>query len=128
MKDTQSPLDKLHADLAAGATPETAADALVAAAKHTRKRKPKKRTGRNARWEEAAARCRRVKDQLDAALSDLRDLQAEYQEVRDNLTENLASSTFGEKLDAVCDLDLDLDLSVIDEADGMDLPLGFGRD
>lgn len=50
----------------------------------------------------------------------LRELQAEYQEWLDNLPESLEDSTLAEKLQAVCDIDLD-------ELD-VDLPKGFGRD
>lgn len=54
------------------------------------------------------------------AVEVLRDLQVQYQEWLDNLPESLQDSTLAEKLQAVCDLD-------IDELD-VDLPKGFGRD
>lgn len=60
------------------------------------------------------------------ALEELRDLQEEYQEWLDGLPENLESSPLGEKLEAVCDLDLDVD--AIQEAADIELPLGYGRD
>jgi hypothetical protein len=49
----------------------------------------------------------------------LRHLQSAYQEWLDNLPEALQDSPMAEKLQAVCDLDLD-------ELD-VDLPRGFGR-
>ena len=55
-----------------------------------------------------------------AALAELRTLQAEYQDWRDQLPEALAGSRTAERLDEVCDLDLD--------ALDVDLPRGFGRD
>ena len=55
-----------------------------------------------------------------AALAELRTLQAEYQGWRDQLPEAMAGSRTAERLDEVCDLDLD----VLD----VDLPHGFGRD
>lgn len=78
-------------------------------------------------------------DALETACSDLREVQSEYEEWKDNLSENLQSSPVAEKLDAVCDLaieDLANDVrtaieeakGVIEEAEGIDLPLGFGRD
>lgn len=54
------------------------------------------------------------------AVETLRELQTEYQEWLDNLPESLQDSTLAEKLQTVCDLD-------IDELD-VDLPRGFGRD
>lgn len=54
------------------------------------------------------------------AVEILRNLQAEYQEWLDNLPESLHDSTLAEKLQTVCELD-------IDELD-IDLPRGFGRD
>lgn len=85
-------------------------------------RPPRKRApSRATRWAEAAG------DAVDA-LQRLRDLQSEYEDWKDNLPENLQGSTLGEKLEAVCDLDLDGALDTATEAEGLDLPLGFGRD
>jgi hypothetical protein len=50
----------------------------------------------------------------------LRQLQAAYQDWLDNLPESLQESALAEKLQAVCDLELD-------ELD-IDLPRGFGCD
>lgn len=83
-------------------------------------KKPKKQS-RAQRWSEACS------DAIDA-LSRLVDLQSEYQDWLDNLPENLADSPVGEKLQAVCDLDLSGAQSTVEEAEGLDLPQGFGRD
>lgn len=86
------------------------------------------------RWSESASEARTALDSLRSALEALNEVKAEYEEWRDNLPENLAQSALGEKLNAVADLDFDADglLSEADnaigEAEGADLPLGFGRD
>lgn len=103
-----------------------------------------KQKSRPVRWAKAvsAATAARDKvteaaDDLVAALSELSDIKNEYEEWRDTLPENLQQSALGEKLDEVCDLDFDSDdplndwesiSDAIDQAGGIDLPLGFGRD
>lgn len=72
-------------------------------------------------WAEACS-------QAISALETLISMQEEYQEKLDNLPENLHNSPYGEKLQAVCDLDLQSALDTTQEADGADLPLGYGRD
>ena len=64
----------------------------------------------------------------DDAIQRLIDLQGEYQEWRDGLPENLETSVVAEKLDAIIELDLESAQSAIGEAEGCDLPIGFGRD
>lgn len=76
---------------------------------------------RSARWAAAASAA-------STALGELLDVQQEYQDWLDNLPENLQSSALGEKLQAVCDLDVQGAVDVIDDAEGADLPMGFGRD
>jgi hypothetical protein len=83
--------------------------------------KANKKLSRSTRWHEACS-------VANVALSTLNDLKTEYEEWRDNLPENLQSSTLGEKLEAVCDLDIDSVLDMIEEAENLELPLGFGRD
>jgi hypothetical protein len=76
---------------------------------------------------------------LESALEELTSIQDEYTEWKDNLPENLASSALGEKLEEVTNLDISSIADnirtaiedaggVIDEADSVDLPQGFGRD
>jgi hypothetical protein len=76
---------------------------------------------RGARWSAACA-------EAVAALETLLELQEEYQSWYDNLPENLQSSVVGGKLEEITSLDLDGALSTVQEAEGTDLPLGFGRD
>jgi hypothetical protein len=92
-----------------------------------------KRASRQKRWQDAVDRAIIARDDLDTALSELVDLKSEFEDWRDNTPENLHGSPLYEKLDAVCDLEIDRDAMIesvdfLDEADGMDLPLGFGRD
>jgi hypothetical protein len=99
-----------------------------------------KQLSRPKRWAAAVAEGQRAihdleaaKDRLNDALSNLRDLQEEYSEWLGNMPENLQSSGLGEKLQAISDLDLeDYELEgaedKISEAEGVDLPQGFGRD
>jgi len=78
-------------------------------------------TSRPARWAKAVSVAL-------AALEELREMQGEYQEWRDNLPENLEGSALAEKLDAVTELDLDSAVDALEEAESTDIPLGFGRD
>jgi hypothetical protein len=55
----------------------------------------------------------RIED-VNAALEELRNVRSEYEDWRDNLPEKLESSALGEKLNAICDIDLD---SEIEEPD-----------
>lgn len=63
-----------------------------------------------------------------SALQDLKEVQDEYEEWKDNTSDNLQSSPVYEKLEAVCDLDIESAITTIEEAEGIDLPQGFGRD
>ncbi len=89
-------------------------------AEDTKIAKPKI-VSRPKRWADAASRA-------VAALEELLEIQGEYQEWRDNLPENLEASAIGEKLDAICDLDIESAMDTASECDDADLPLGFGRD
>lgn len=73
------------------------------------------------RWAEACSKA-------VEALTDLVDIQSEFESWKDNLPENLQQSTLGEKLETLCDIDLSGALEIVNEADGANLPLGFGRD
>lgn len=73
------------------------------------------------RWADAAARAREAME----ALQELRD---EYQDWLDNLPDNLQNSATADKLNEICNLDLDSACDIIEEAEMADLPMGFGRD
>lgn len=85
--------------------------------------KPKKPSNpsRSDCWSNACAQAR-------SGLEELQALQEEYEEWKDGLPENLQSSPVADKLEAVCDLDVQSAIDMVDEFDGTDLPLGFGRD
>lgn len=80
-----------------------------------------KSKSRGRRWSNAASRA-------SDALNELVELRQEYQDWYDNLPENLQESPVGEKLQNVCNIDVESALDVVNEAEGADLPLGFGRD
>jgi len=63
-----------------------------------------------------------------AAVAELLELQEEYQEWLDSIPENFEQSPVAEKLGAVCDLGVEEIMDILDECEGADLPLGFGRD
>jgi len=102
-----------------------------------------KQPSRRQRWEEAVAKARDAwsdaedaKGRLGEALDEVREVQSEYENWRDNIPENLQQSAVYEKLEMICDLDLDLvenlDVDSIDsglsELENADFPMGFGRD
>lgn len=109
-----------------GAPVETAAPAVP---KKVRKAKPPSRTKR---WQDAAQAASDALSTLRDAMEELKGIQEEYSDWRDNLPENLQGSALAEKLNVVADLDLEGGLddleNVIGEAEGADLPMGFGRD
>ena len=76
---------------------------------------------RPARWAAAL-------DKANESVAALVELQEQYQEWRDNLPENLESSALAEKLDEVTQVDLQSAQASLEEAEGVELPLGFGRD
>ena len=77
-----------------------------------------------------------ARDALVAALGDVKAIQEEFESWKDNLPENLQGTTLGEKLDAVCEFELEPDENggvddfeeLLSNLEGADLPLGFGRD
>jgi len=77
--------------------------------------------GRTTRWSSACSTVRGGLEELEA-------MQGEYREWLDNMPENLQASATAEKLEGVTDLDVAGALAFVDEAESVDLPLGFGRD
>lgn len=96
------------------------------------------------RWAEAAANLSQALDALDTQnvehyAGELDALRDEYEQWHADLPENLESSPTAEKLEAVLDLEIvyigsnitdaiDEARSLCEDAEGIDLPLGFGRD
>lgn len=105
-----------------------------------------KQKSRPVRWADAITDCREKMEAISGlasdladALSELNEVRAEYEDWRDNLPENLQESALGEKLNAIVDMDIESYMgeplenwsdveSLLDEAEGADLPRGFGRD
>lgn len=81
------------------------------------KRQPSKTT----RWYDA---CRRAR----AALEELEELREGFGDTYENMTEGLQQTSFGIKCEAMKDFDLQPAIEAIDEAEGLEIPLGFGRD
>jgi DNA repair ATPase RecN len=106
----------------------------------------KRQLSRTKRWAnatvkvaDAVSKLRDAHGELEEAASELREVQEEYELWKDSLPENLQSSALGEKLEEVCNIDIeslaDTVSSAIDEAEnlageaeGVELPQGFGRD
>lgn len=94
-----------------------------------------KRVSRAKRWSDAVTNAVTAVSDLQSALEELQSIQQEFEDWKDNLPENLSQSALGEKLDEVCELGIedalsslgDID-SLVQDCDGADLPLGFGRD
>jgi DNA repair exonuclease SbcCD ATPase subunit len=88
----------------------------------------KRRQSRADRWADLAKEVEDLAEQLKEKLEALAEVKQEYEDWAGNLPENLMNSPMGEKLTAICDLDLEPDLSSLEGLSDMDLPLGFGRD
>lgn len=96
------------------------------------------------RWAEAVAEAQTIIERingliedLDGAVDNVRSIQEEYQEWQESLPEGLQEGAMAEKLEAVMGIDFpesisadDLEevITTIEEAEAIDLPLGFGRD
>lgn len=85
-------------------------------------RAPKPQEGsRQDRWRDATNRA-------SSALEELLNLQGEFLEWKDSLSENTQSGATWDKLEAVTDLDLESARDTLEEAANLELPQGFGRD
>lgn len=143
-------IDELAKDLAPAARKPydimfkrlTAAVAMSDAEPEPKPRAKKKRQSRSDRWSEAVGKLRTAAENVESgkteweeALEEVRSIREEFESWRDNLDGKFEGSALVEKLEAICEIDLDsaeLDTetltSLVDELDGADLPLGFGRD
>jgi chromosome segregation ATPase len=99
-----------------------------------------KQRSRPQRWADAVSEAREAvteleaaKEKLSTALEALKEVQQEYQDWLDSMSDNLRSGPTGDKLEAVCEIDLESDdvdsmIKAVDDAESAELPLGFGRD
>jgi hypothetical protein len=100
---------------------DTAVAAPVTVPAPQPKAKRKRPPSRPQRWAEACSAA-------VAALEELTELQGEYNDWLGNLNEGGTNSPMGEKLQAIESLDLQTALETAQEAEGLDLPRGFGKD
>lgn len=102
----------------------TAKTELTSIAKYEKPKAPKK-----PKPESRATRWSRLAGEAVAALEELESMRAdEFEGWKDSLPENLANSALGEKLETICGIDLSTALETAQEAEGAEVPLGFGRD
>jgi hypothetical protein len=112
----------------------------------TKKPKRVKPQSRPQRWaaavgaaQDAVAAMRENCGTLEDALATLREVQEEYESWKDNLPENMQSGATADKLEEICNLEVDgaadevsgaLDTleGMLGDAEGVELPRGFGRD
>lgn len=78
--------------------------------------------------ESAPARWARLVGVAKDALQELEEMRSDYGDKFDNMNEGLQASAYGQKCQAMQDLDLQSAIDALDEAESTDLPLGFGRD
>lgn len=103
--------------------------------------KKRQSNSRAARWARAVAKGQEALSAmeehagaLEEALTELEELKDEYQGWYDNMPEGLQQSPTGEKLQEVTNLDFEYEdpleamRTKIDDAEGVDLPLGWGKD
>lgn len=98
-------------------------------------RKALRKPSRPQRWARAIEDAQNALADAKDAIEALSEVREEYEEWQSSLPENLQQGTLAEKLDEVVGLDTDTMTSSIeevesslDDASGMDLPKGFGRD
>jgi hypothetical protein len=82
--------------------------------------KPKRLT----KAQEWAAAC----TQAVSALETLEGLRSDWADIYENMTDGLKQTPYGLKLEEMSNLDLQSALNTVQEAEGLDTPLGFGRD
>jgi cyclopropane fatty-acyl-phospholipid synthase-like methyltransferase len=99
--------------------------------------KPKKvrRESSPDRWQRLVQEAKAAVEEAKTAVEDLNSMREEYGEKYDNMNEGLQASAYGQKCEAMQNLDLEsavsnLDdvISALEEAEGTEVPLGFGRD
>jgi hypothetical protein len=97
------------------------AKAEVAALKRKLAGKLPPRESRAAKWQRLAGEAEHDVEELIA-------IQQEFQEARDSQPDGLQDGPFAQKCNEICDIDLEGALGMLQEANGVEVPLGFGRD
>jgi hypothetical protein len=115
------PASELMPDLRAAQIDAKIAKAEVAALKRRAAGKLPPRESRAAAWA-------RLAGEAVANVEELIDYQQEFQDAKDGQPDSLQDGPFAQKCDEVCNIDLESALVTLQEAEGVDVPLGFGRD
>ena len=82
---------------------------------------PPKRRSRAVQWQNAAS-------DAQQGIEELMELQADFEAWRDGMPDQLQTGPTFDKLEEVCNLDLQGALDAVTEAADVDLPMGFGQD
>lgn len=86
------------------------------------KRQPKaKRESNPQRWS-------RLVSLAKGALEELEDMRSDYGDKFDAMNEGLKASAYGQRCERMQELDLQSAIETLEEAEGAEVPLGFGRD
>jgi hypothetical protein len=136
-----------RAEAYAKMTPEQQSEynAKRAAKRAKRRMRPRKvnTNSRSYRWSAAIGQARAAIDAMEAAKSDfesawgeIAEIRQEFQDWYDNLGDSLQQGPTGQKLDELLntvdedapEIDIDAATEAVDNAEGVDLPLGWGRD
>jgi hypothetical protein len=78
--------------------------------------------------ESRAARWQRLAGEAEHDVEELISMQQEFQEAGDSQPDGLQDGPFAQKCNEICDIDLEGALGTLQEASGVEGPLGFGRD
>ena len=96
----------------------------------------KKTPSRADRWASAIDEAKEAASELEQKLADLEEIRQEYVEWLENIGDKFEGTAMREKLENVCEnIDIQSHIDAVgeitqglEEAEGADLPLGFGRD
>lgn len=81
----------------------------------------RRKPSRADRWADACSAAR-------SALEELEEMRSGWADTYDNLNDGLQQTPYGQKLEAMSNLDLESAIDAVSEAEGCEVPLGFGRD
>lgn len=78
--------------------------------------------------ESKADRWERLASAAVDALTEMEEMRQEWSDTYENMNEGLQQTPYGQKLEAMSNLDLESAKDTAEEAQSLDVPLGFGRD
>lgn len=97
--------------------------------------KKAKRESNPERWSRLCGEAKEACERAKGLLEELEEMRSEYGDRFDSMNEGLQASAYGQKLQAMQDLDLQSAIDNLDDAasscedaEGTEVPLGFGRD